>query len=134
MKTVLAGAVIAAATGLLVGAIARPELNVGDDTGGPQAMAARAAPPPSLLLDNPPAFAAYGHQIPDYVLGTDLRTSLTRAAAQADGPRLARNDQPPPAEELHYTQTTYGEPTPQAGPPPRGDTSPDEAEADEPTS
>jgi hypothetical protein len=111
VKTVLAGAGIAAAAGLLMGAAAKPELNVDDRPEGPQIMAGWSGVRSTGPFDDGATFASYNGQIPDYVLGTDWKKSLTPAASPPEPrQRLARNDEPAPADDLGFTHAAYDEP------------------------
>lgn len=119
MKSFLAGAGIAAVAGMLMGAAAKPDLGWDDRPAGPQIMAGwgggRSTGP---FDDGAASFASYKGQLPDYVLGTDWKTSLAPPAMTAEPnrsaaeerraeARYARNDELP---DLPVTQAAYQEP------------------------
>ena len=116
MKALLAGAGIAAATGLLMGAMAKPDLSAGDRPEGPQVIAGRAGARATGPFDDGQSFAGYQGQVPDYVLGADWKRAMApppETPAPAPAPRAARDDEAPP-EPVAYTQAAYDEPAREA--------------------
>ncbi len=114
VNTVLAGAGIAMAAGLLIGAAAKPDLRGDDRPIGPQVIAGWAGVRSTGPFDDGATFASYRGQIPDYVLGTDWKKSL----APPPEPKPIRvvdaaNDDPPP-DPVVFTQATYDEPAREA--------------------
>jgi len=116
VKAVLTGAGVALVAGLLMGAVARPDLVADDRPAGPQILAGWSGVRSTGPFDDGRTFAAYNGQIPDYVLGTDWKKSLqppvfapdpeprvreTKVASNDDLPELpltpaAYDDRPPP--------------------------------------
>lgn len=115
MNTVLLGAGIAAAAGLLMGAAARPNLAADDRPEGPQIVAGWSGVRSTGPFDDGATFAAYTGRIPDYVLGTDAKRSLApppdRIAPEPPR-RPARDDDPPPDEAVSFAHVAYEEPAP----------------------
>jgi hypothetical protein len=111
VKTVLAGAGIAAAAGLLMGGAARPQLSIDDRPEGPQILAGWTGARSTGPFDDGGTFAAYNGKIPDYVLGTDWKRSLSPPPIPPEPlERPARNDEPPPAEDFDDTHAAYDAP------------------------
>ena len=95
LKALCAGAGVAAALGLLLGAASKPDLGDDNRPAGPQILAQAPGAGPSGPFDDGATFAAYKGRIPDYVLGTDFKRALTPPpeTAYAEKPvRLARQD------------------------------------------
>lgn len=116
MKTQLAGAGVALVAGLLMGAVAKPDLNGDDRPAGPQMLAGSGGARAPGPFGDGATFASYGGQVPDYVLGTDWKKALIPPPVFADLPpaaRLARNDDPLP--DVAFTRAAYDEP-PRAAP------------------
>ena len=129
MKSVLAGAGVALVTGLLMGAIAKPELAADGRPAGPQILAGWSGVRSTGPFDDGATYAAYNGQIPDYVLGTDWKKSLqppvfapepeprmpeTKLASNDDLPKLpltpaAYDDRPAP--EVIYPSMQGGSPS-----------------------
>jgi hypothetical protein len=108
VRTVLAGAGIAAVAGLLMGAAAKPQLNLDDRPEGPQILAGWTGVRSTGPFDDGAAFASYNGATPDYVLGTDWKTSLAQPPLQPEAaPQLARNDESSPPEDLGFTHAGY---------------------------
>ena len=110
MKALLTGAAVALAAGLLMGAVAKPDLAGDDRPAGPQILAGWGGGRSTGPFDDGAALANYKGQLPDYVLGTDWKRSLTPPAQMADAP--------PPAEarmavidvaEMPVTRAAYDE-------------------------
>lgn len=117
MKTVLTGAGIALAAGLVMGAVAKPDLRADGRPEGPQFVAGAAGARSTGPFDDGATFASYKGQIPDYVLGTDWKKAVTpppERTYRVAEPKLARNDDPP-VEPVRLTHATYDEP-PHAAP------------------
>jgi hypothetical protein len=98
------------AAGLLMGAAMRPDLEADDRPAGPQVIAEGPQAPPSGPFDDRAAYASYGGQIPDYVLGTDWK-KLTQTPITGglydDYDRYAAMDEAPAAEVGTYTPAVY---------------------------
>jgi hypothetical protein len=113
LKVVLAGAGIAMAAGLAMGAAAKPDLVADDRPEGPQIMAGWSGVRSTGPFDDGATFARANGQVPDYVLGTDWKKALNPAPIRVpvEPPeRLADNDAPPPAEDLDIPRPTDDEP------------------------
>lgn len=113
-KRLLGGAGVALVAGLLMGAVAKPDLASDDRPAGPQMMAGWSGTRSTGPFDDGATFAAFNGQIPDYVLGTDWKKSLEPVYAPDPEPRvretrLARNDDPP---ELPLTPAAYDDTPP----------------------
>lgn len=110
MKTVLTGAGIALTAGLLMGAVAKPDLRGDDRPEGPQVIAGWAGVRSTGPFDDGTTFASYQGQVPDYVLGTDWKKSL----APPPDPRPVRvadaADDDPPPDPVVITHAAYDEP------------------------
>jgi hypothetical protein len=78
VKSLFSGIAMASVAGLLLGGAMKPDLGYGDRPEGPQLFAGwsgvRGETGP---FDDGASWAAYGGQIPDYVVGTDWRTAST---------------------------------------------------------
>ncbi|MFC3069267.1 hypothetical protein [Phenylobacterium soli] len=110
MKTVLTGAGIALTAGLLMGAVAKPDLRADDRPEGPQVIAGWAGVRSTGPFDDGQTFASYQGQLPDYVLGTDWKKSLA-PPPELRPIRVARSDDaPPPPEPVVMTAAAYEEP------------------------
>lgn len=102
MKELFVGAAVAAVAGMLMGAVAKPDLNADDRPAGPQMLTRvsgpRAAGP---FADDSASFAAYRGKLPDYVLGTDFAkaTSIYPSAYV-----------PPPMKVIAYDDAPQPEP------------------------
>lgn len=117
MKALLTGAGVALAAGLLMGAVAKPDLAGDDRPAGPQILAgwggARATGP----FDDGGGFANYKGQIPDYVLGADWKRSLALPVLTADAPPLAREakiaaiDEPPALTRAEEPEAPHAAPS-----------------------
>ena len=112
MKTQLAGAGVALVAGLLMGAVAKPDLNGDDRPAGPQMLAGSGGARGAGPFGDGATFANYSGQVPDYVLGTDWKKALTPPPVIAEPPpvaaKLAQNDDPLP--DVAFTRATYDEP------------------------
>lgn len=101
MKALLTGAGVALAAGLLMGAVAKPDLAGDDRPAGPQILAGWGGGRSTGPFDDGAGFASYKGQIPDYVLGTDWKRSLIPPVLTADAPptaveaKMAALDEPP---------------------------------------
>lgn len=110
MKALLTGAGLAAVAGLLMGAVAKPDLGWDDRPAGPQILAGWGGGRSAGPFDDGATFASYKGQLPDFVLGTDWKRSLNPPAYTAEPEplapptRLARDDTPP---DLPLTPVTY---------------------------
>jgi hypothetical protein len=114
VKELFAGAAIAAAAGMLMGAVAKPDLDADGRPAGPQMLAsvggARDAGP---FADDGATFARYGGKLPDYVLGTDFaKATSIYPSAYAPPPMkvVAYHDEPQP--EVPVTHVAYADDPP----------------------
>lgn len=83
IKALCAGAGLALVAGLTMGAAMKPNLAADDRPEGPQAVADWSQAPTGPFDDGAAAsFAAYQHQIPDYVTGTDWKKMTAAPASQ----------------------------------------------------
>jgi hypothetical protein len=117
VKALLTGAGVALVAGLLMGAVAKPDLAGDDRPAGPQILAGWGGGRSTGPFDDSAGFASFKGQIPDYVLGSDWKRSLTPPALTAEAPparemKMAVADEP---ADLPVTRTTYQEP-PHAAP------------------
>jgi hypothetical protein len=115
VKTVYMGAGIAAAAGLLMGAVARPDLGGDDRPAGPQIMAGWAGVRSTGPFDDGATLASYKGKIPDYVLGTDFKASMAPPPMTAEPSRpirVAHNDVS--KADLPLTDAAYSDDTPDA--------------------
>lgn len=76
MKSLFSGIGLAALAGMLMGAAMKPQLDLDDRPAGPQVFAGWSATRSTGPFDDGPTFAAYGGEIPDYVLGTDMQQAV----------------------------------------------------------
>jgi len=79
----LYGAVIAVASGLLLGGAMRPNLAGDDRPVGPQIIAGSAGVRSMGPLDTGPTLANYNGRVPDYVIGTDAKRAMTWTPGRA---------------------------------------------------
>jgi hypothetical protein len=103
LKVVLAGAGIALAAGLAMGAAAKPDLISDDRPEGPQIMAGWSGVRSTGPFDDGATLTSANSQVPDYVLGTDWKKALDPPPIRVPlepAERLAQNDTPPPAEDI----------------------------------
>lgn len=70
LKTLLQGVAVLAAVGLLMGAVAHPNLRGEGDAEGPQMLMAGGGERGVQAISDP-GVTAYGGRVPEYVLGTD---------------------------------------------------------------
>lgn len=112
MKTLLVGSGVALVAGLLMGAVAKPDLNADSRPAGPQMLAGSGGARSAGPFADGATFANYGGQVPDYVLGADWKKALTPPSVIAEPPPrpagLAQKDDPLP--DLPLTRATYDEP------------------------
>ena len=111
VKAIYAGAGVAAAAGLLMGAAMKPDLGLDDRPAGPQTVAADAGRSSGPFDDGGFSYAAYGGKVPDYVLGTDFKAAQSLgptepAAPQPASPPEAQEDDVPP---VTLTRADYGD-------------------------
>jgi len=78
------GAVIAVASGLILGGVMHPNLAGDDRPAGPQIIAGSAAARSAGALDMGPTLASYGGRVPDYVTGTDAKRAMTWTPDRAE--------------------------------------------------
>src|SRR5436190_11050483 len=91
------GAGVALAMGLLLGGLMHPDLALDDRPIGPQIILGKAAMRSTGPFDPRPEMAVYQGQVPDYVLGTDLKRAADwRPPPAAVTSPLPRDDDPPP--------------------------------------
>ena len=114
LKIVLPGAGLALAAGMLIGGAMQPQLYDGDRPAGPQIIADFAGVRSTGPFDPGTTFAAYRGNLPDYVLGTDWKKTLTAPDARVAVTPLAReiavDDAPPTEEPATVTRVTYVDP------------------------
>ena len=115
MKTVLVGAGIAAAAGLLMGAVTKPDLRADDRPEGPQILAGWAGARPPGPFDDGATVASYQGQLPDYVLGTDWKRSLAPSPSPREPPHRVAQIEAPPPESVVLSHADDDEP-PRAAP------------------
>jgi hypothetical protein len=117
VKALLGGACVALVAGLLMGAVAKPDLGYDGRPAGPQMLAAWGGARSSGPFDDGEAFANYKGQIPDYVLGTDWKRALNPPVEMAEPsplprePKVAAIDTAP---DLPVTHAAYDDPPPEA--------------------
>lgn len=89
MRTLYAGAGMALATGLLLGAAMKPDLGEGDGRpAGPQIFTGWSGARSTGPFDDGLAFASYTQEIPEYVLGTDWRKLVEAPAPEQIEPAV----------------------------------------------
>jgi hypothetical protein len=113
LKVFLPGAAVALATGLLLGGAMQPHLDEDNRPVGPQIIAGASAERAAEPVDAGLALAAYHGRVPDYVLGTDWKTSMAwpdERAAVSPAARLAVDDPAPAEPPVTFTRTAYDEP------------------------
>jgi hypothetical protein len=90
----LYGAVIAVASGLMLGGLMHPNLAGDDRPAGPQIIAGSAAVRSTGPLDMGPTLANYAGRVPDYVTGTDAKRAMTWTPDRAEvSPPQHQSDQ-----------------------------------------
>lgn len=114
MKTLWAGAGVALAAGLTLGAAMRPDLSTDDRPVGPQIFegwsGARSTGP---FDDSAVSYASYAGKVPDYVFGTDakrLQNPVVLATAEAPpaaAPRRHADDDGPPLRPEDLTPAAF---------------------------
>lgn len=108
MNTILTGAAVALAAGLLMGAAIKPDLQADDRPEGPQVIVGWGGTRATGPFDDGASFASYHGQTPDYVLGTDWKKSLAPPPEGAPIQTAAVDD--PPSEPAAFTRATYDDP------------------------
>jgi hypothetical protein len=107
-KSFWVGAGLAAVAGLLMGAVAKPDLRGDDRPEGPQILSATGGARSTGPFDDGASFASYRGQVPDYVLGADWKKALTAPPPQVANPsppaKLAEVDEPP---DMPLTRADY---------------------------
>ena len=121
MKALLSGAAVAAVAGIMAGAAMQPQLYAGDRPSGPQMFADWAGARSTGPFDPGTTFVSYHGKIPDYVMGTDWKKSMTwpdeRAAVSPPARHVAADsadDAPAPDQPATLTQAAYAEAAPPA--------------------
>ena len=118
MKALLSGAAVAAIAGVMAGAAMQPQLYAGDRPSGPQMFADWAGARSTGPFDPGTTFVSYHGKIPDYVMGTDWKKSMTwpdeRAAVSPPARHVAADDAPAPDHPATLTQAAYTEAAPPA--------------------
>jgi hypothetical protein len=121
LKVFLPGAAVALATGLLLGGSMQPHLEDGADRpAGPQMFADWAGDRSTGPFDPGTTFVAYRGNMPDYVMGTDWKKSMTassdRAAVSTPPEEVAAEDatMTAPEEPTTLRHVAYDEPAPPA--------------------
>jgi hypothetical protein len=117
LKVLLPGAAVALATGLLLGGSMQPHLEEGDNRpAGPQMFADWAGARSTGPFDPGTTFVAYRGNMPDYVMGTDWKKSLTpssdRAAVSEPPEEVAANDVIATEEPIVLRHAVYDDPPP----------------------
>jgi hypothetical protein len=110
--TILSGAAMAAVAGILLGGAMRPQLIFGDDRPmGPQMFAAGGGERSTGPFDPGGSYAAWGGQLPSYVIGTDYaQQAYVEAPPIAEERRqVASNDIEAP-EAVASARAAYDEP------------------------
>jgi hypothetical protein len=116
LKSLYAGAGVACVFGLLMGAVMKPTLDVGDRPEGPQILAGWSGARSTGPFDDSFAFTGYQGEIPDYVVGTDWRKDIAwqEQGSVYDGPSdYALDDEPPPSH-MTLSPAVFDEPKPEA--------------------
>lgn len=100
MNGFYAGAGLAAAAGLLMGAAMKPDLGLDDRAAGPQMVEPYAGMARSGPFDDGGAayLAAYKGKVPDYVLGTDWNRTMTWTEPKVALPEPPKLRDDPPAD------------------------------------
>jgi hypothetical protein len=96
------------AAGLLLGGAMQPHLYEGDRPSGPQMFADWAGARSTGPFDPGTTFVSYQGKMPDYILGTDWKKSMSWADERAavSPPREAVRDDPPPIETAGLTPSS----------------------------
>lgn len=116
LKTLLQGAAVVAVAGLLMGAVAHPNLRGEDEAAGPQMLMNGGGERGAQVISDP-GVGVYGGRIPEYVVGTDwtrprAEPAGTDATLSMDepmvdtGPAVVFADSDDPAQ-LRMTRTTW---------------------------
>jgi len=110
--TLLSGAAVAALVGILLGGAMRPELIFSDGRPmGPQIFAANSAERSTGPFDPGGSYAAWGGQVPSYVIGTDYaQQAYIEAPPIAEEPRQVANNDIEAPEAVTLTRAAYDEP------------------------
>ena len=85
-KTLYAGAGVALAAGLVLGAAMRPDLLTDERPAGPQILPDASAARSSGPFDDSVSYAGFAGSLPDYVLGTDWRRAQAAVVAAVTPP------------------------------------------------
>ena len=96
LKTLLQGVAGVAVAGLLMGAVAHPNLRGGDDTEGPQILMAGGGERGVQTVSDP-GVSAYGGRLPEYVVGTDATRPLAESTGWSSTPEPQAEDDTGPA-------------------------------------
>lgn len=121
LKIPLSGAACALAAGLLLGGAMQPHLYDGDRPSGPQMFADWAGKRSTGPFDPGTTFVSYQGRMPDYILGTDWKKSMTlydERAAVSPPRDVVREDPPEPPMQTasltsaSLTRAAYEEPAP----------------------
>jgi hypothetical protein len=116
VKALASGAVVALASGVLMGAALKPDIADLDRPAGPQTVVGWTSARADAPLEDGTALASYDGKIPDYVLGTDFkRTTELFPTAEAPPPLPPIPDETEPAE-VPLTPASYAD---EALPPPQ---------------
>jgi len=112
--TILCGAALAAVIGIMLGGSMRPQLIFEGRPMGPQMFANGGGPRSTGPFDVRDAYAAYGGNLPSYVIGTDYaQTAYVEAPPIAEEPRqVAHNDVEAPAPAALTRTASYEQLTP----------------------
>jgi len=94
LKTLLQGVAGVAAVGLLMGAVAHPNLREGDKPEGPQILLAGGGERGVQTVSDP-GVGAYGARLPEYVIGTDATRPRAEPAWWASDPEPQEEDTGP---------------------------------------
>jgi len=115
VKVLLSGAAAAAVCGMLLGGAMQPHLDTADARpAGPQMFATWNGARSTGPFDPGAAYAGGQGRVPDYVTGTDGKTTAAwpeeRAAVSPPARDTAGDDDPPPDEAAVVTRAAYDEP------------------------
>jgi hypothetical protein len=96
LKTLVQGVAVVAVAGLLMGAVAHPNLSVGKEAEGPQMLMAGGGPRGVQLISDP-GVGAYAGRVPEYVIGTDWTRPKAEPAWWASEPERQPQEDTGPA-------------------------------------
>jgi hypothetical protein len=107
VKALASGAVVALASGVLMGAALKPDLADLDRPAGPQTVVGWTSARADAPIEDGAALASYDGKLPDYVLGTDFKRTLSLfPTAEAPPPLPPAAAEAEPAE-VPLTPASY---------------------------